>query len=121
VKSTSEVLDECAAPSVLLRQKNLNGITTKLHNNRNTNFLKKKIPRQEKKQLSIYPIEQGKSNVGFSEMDSFSWGGKGGRYILKAWFYRNTKKKWFLINFIHPTLYEYLSTTTLTKGGSAVF
>lgn len=38
VKSTSEVLDECAVPSVLLRQKNLNGITTTLHNNRNTNL-----------------------------------------------------------------------------------
>lgn len=37
VKSTSEVLDECAGPSVLLRQKNLNGKTTILHNNRNTN------------------------------------------------------------------------------------
>lgn len=38
VKSTSEVLDECAVPSVLLRQKNLNGITTILHKNRNTHF-----------------------------------------------------------------------------------
>lgn len=38
VKSTSEVLDVCAVPSVLLRQKNLNGITTILHNNRNTHF-----------------------------------------------------------------------------------
>lgn len=38
VKSTSEVLDECAVPSVLLRQKNLNGITTILHNNRNIHF-----------------------------------------------------------------------------------
>lgn len=37
VNSTSEVLDECAGPSVLLRQKNLNGKTTILHNNRNTN------------------------------------------------------------------------------------
>lgn len=42
VKSTSEVLDECAVPSVLLRQKNLNGITTILHNNRNIPFPPKK-------------------------------------------------------------------------------
>lgn len=42
VKSTSEVLDECAVPSVLLRQENLNGITTILHNNRNTNPLPKR-------------------------------------------------------------------------------
>lgn len=32
VKSTSEVLDECAVPSVLLRQKNLNCVTTILYN-----------------------------------------------------------------------------------------
>lgn len=37
VISTSEVLDECAFPSVLLRQKNLNGIMAILHNNINTN------------------------------------------------------------------------------------
>lgn len=45
VKSTSEVLDECAVPSVLLRIKNLSGKTTILHNNRNTHFTQKKIPR----------------------------------------------------------------------------
>lgn len=48
VKSTSEVLDECAVPSVLLRQKNLNGIKTILHNNRNTNFPQNKIPKKGK-------------------------------------------------------------------------
>jgi hypothetical protein len=47
VRSTSEVLDECAIPSVLLRQKNLNGITTILHNNRDTNSFTKKFPRKE--------------------------------------------------------------------------
>lgn len=45
VKSTSEVLDECAVPSVLLREKKLNGKTTILCNNKNTNFTQKEIPR----------------------------------------------------------------------------
>lgn len=69
--STSEVPDECASLSVLLRQENANGMQLYYITVETLTPSQTKFP--GKKKATIYPIEQGKSKAGFSETDSLSW------------------------------------------------